>query len=192
METLLPSEIARLIYGYLEGQNCTAAAQCFLETCPLLSECRAAQKRGRRIVSRVNGLNLSEILDDYSDAHFIISEHVQSNPDDSISSTDGSKLSPQLKAVFDTLKQNGPKPTVNHSSASTQTEKVLVSDKSVTAVIETTEIRDAPPQESVAANAESQHATASTSTQVEEQETIVQIITFDSPSFSTSVSPHKR
>lgn len=68
MESLLPSEIARLVYGYLIDEKCEAAAQLFLETSEFLKECNIAQKKGRKFNTRVMGLCLVDILNLYTDA----------------------------------------------------------------------------------------------------------------------------
>jgi hypothetical protein len=58
-----------LFLGYLEELKCSRAAQEFLESSPLLSECLAAHNNGRRIISRVCGRTLNQIIDDHCDAH---------------------------------------------------------------------------------------------------------------------------
>lgn len=59
----------KLLLGYLEDLKCSRAAQEFLESCPLLSECLTAHNNGRRIISRVYGYSLKDIIDDHCDAH---------------------------------------------------------------------------------------------------------------------------
>uniref|UniRef100_A0A0A9VQD9 Uncharacterized protein n=1 Tax=Lygus hesperus TaxID=30085 RepID=A0A0A9VQD9_LYGHE len=63
MEFLLPSEIARLVYGYLEEEECTSAAKLFLETSSHLKECVNMAVKGRRFNTKVLGMGLIEILD---------------------------------------------------------------------------------------------------------------------------------
>uniref|UniRef100_V9ICQ2 DNA-directed RNA polymerase, omega subunit family protein n=1 Tax=Apis cerana TaxID=7461 RepID=V9ICQ2_APICE len=65
METLLPSEIARLVLGYLENEKCIEAAKMFLETCPHLQECRTVISNGRRFNTKVNGMTLIDIIEKF-------------------------------------------------------------------------------------------------------------------------------
>ncbi|XP_023318549.1 uncharacterized protein LOC106653667 isoform X2 [Trichogramma pretiosum] len=73
MEALLPSEIARLVLGYLQEQ-CEEAGKIFMDTCPLLQECRIVKQRGGRYSTKVGGLNLVEILDKYCAANALVQE----------------------------------------------------------------------------------------------------------------------
>ncbi|KAF6206928.1 hypothetical protein GE061_018164 [Apolygus lucorum] len=63
MDFLLPNEIARLVYGYLEEEQCTSAAKLFLETSSHLKECVNMAVKGRRFNTKVLGMGLIEILD---------------------------------------------------------------------------------------------------------------------------------
>ncbi|XP_046738622.1 uncharacterized protein LOC124406944 isoform X2 [Diprion similis] len=76
MEALLPSEIARLVFGYLEDQKCNEAARSFLEASPHLHECRTAVLNGRRFNTRVNGYTLIDIFDKFSAAHLLVQERL--------------------------------------------------------------------------------------------------------------------
>ncbi|XP_046610190.1 serine-rich adhesin for platelets-like isoform X2 [Neodiprion virginianus] len=76
MEALLPSEIARLVFGYLEDQKCNEAARSFLEASPHLHECRTAVLNGRRFNTRVNGYTLTDIFDKFSAAHLLVQERL--------------------------------------------------------------------------------------------------------------------
>lgn len=75
MESFLPSEIARLVYGYLEEEECPGAAQAFLETSIHLKECLAVAKKGRKFNTRIFGLNLVDILDLLTEAISFVKEH---------------------------------------------------------------------------------------------------------------------
>ncbi|XP_019885231.1 uncharacterized protein LOC105258201 isoform X2 [Camponotus floridanus] len=81
METLLPSEIARLVLGYLEDQKCTEAAKLFLETSPHLQECRTVLSCGRRFNTRVNGLTLMDIVEKFSAISAMIQERLNKATD---------------------------------------------------------------------------------------------------------------
>ncbi|CAH1398851.1 unnamed protein product [Nezara viridula] len=76
MESLVPSEIARLVYGYLIEENCEAAAQLFLETSSSLKECLTLQKKGRKFNTTVLGLSLVDILNLYTDAICLVKNYL--------------------------------------------------------------------------------------------------------------------
>ncbi|BES95991.1 Hypothetical protein NTJ_08800 [Nesidiocoris tenuis] len=63
MESILPSEIARLVYGYLEEDGCKTAAKTFLETSSHMKECVSIASKGRKFTTKFQGLNLVELLD---------------------------------------------------------------------------------------------------------------------------------
>ncbi|XP_043253825.1 serine-rich adhesin for platelets-like isoform X2 [Colletes gigas] len=73
METLLPSEIARLVLGYLEDQKCIEAAKTFLETSPHLQECRTVISNGRRFSTKVSGMSLIDVVENF----FVINATIQ-------------------------------------------------------------------------------------------------------------------
>ncbi|XP_014270819.1 serine-rich adhesin for platelets [Halyomorpha halys] len=76
MESLLPSEIARLVYGYLIEENCEGAAQLLLETSSSLKECLTLQKKGRKFNTTVLGLSLVDILNLYTDAVCLVKNYL--------------------------------------------------------------------------------------------------------------------
>ncbi|XP_057335876.1 uncharacterized protein LOC130674541 isoform X2 [Microplitis mediator] len=65
MEGILPSEIARLVLGYLEENECTEAAASFLTTSPHLQECRDVLQRGKKFSTKVNNFTLTYIMEKY-------------------------------------------------------------------------------------------------------------------------------
>ncbi|CAB3378086.1 Hypothetical predicted protein [Cloeon dipterum] len=73
MEALLPSEIARLVWGYLQ-KECPKAAHVFLESCPSLAEFRDARLKSRRVLNTVNGHTLLDLLADLSDTFCYVTE----------------------------------------------------------------------------------------------------------------------
>ncbi|XP_075215970.1 uncharacterized protein LOC142321616 isoform X2 [Lycorma delicatula] len=77
MESLLPSEIARLVYGYLKDEGCSEAAAKFLETSVHLNECQKIAKQGRRFHSRVMGRTLVDMLDIFSTVYCTVQEHIE-------------------------------------------------------------------------------------------------------------------
>lgn len=52
--------------GYLVENNCESAAQLFLETSDHLKECYAFQKKGRKVATKVMGLSLDDIINQYT------------------------------------------------------------------------------------------------------------------------------
>ncbi|XP_003426058.1 titin isoform X1 [Nasonia vitripennis] len=74
MDSLLPSEIARLVLGYLQEQKCEGAAKTFLETSPLLQECHLVAQRGGKYSTKVGGLNLMDILEKYCAVNAMVQE----------------------------------------------------------------------------------------------------------------------
>lgn len=78
METLLPSEVARLVLGYLEEEKCVDAAQCFLNSSPDLGEIRSIAKKGKKYPTKVNGYSLKEVLEEYSLVHSIVQDSMSS------------------------------------------------------------------------------------------------------------------
>ncbi|CAI6363275.1 unnamed protein product [Macrosiphum euphorbiae] len=65
MEPLMPSEVARLVYGYLKKEKNEDAAVCFLKTSPHLTECYQMFKANRKFNIKVNGFNLHDIFDNF-------------------------------------------------------------------------------------------------------------------------------
>ncbi|XP_008545610.1 titin homolog isoform X2 [Microplitis demolitor] len=65
MEGILPSEIARLVLGYLEENECVEAAASFLTTSPHLQECRDVLQRGKKFSTKVNNFTLTYIMEKY-------------------------------------------------------------------------------------------------------------------------------
>ncbi|XP_065220429.1 uncharacterized protein LOC135845645 isoform X2 [Planococcus citri] len=72
VEYLLPSEIARLIYGHLKATESEEVSNKFLNECPELSECRELHKQNRTFKTKANGMTLKEILDQYMSMHEMI------------------------------------------------------------------------------------------------------------------------
>ncbi|XP_069685449.1 serine-rich adhesin for platelets-like isoform X2 [Periplaneta americana] len=83
MESFLPSEVARLVYGYLESAKCNDAARNFLEKSPHLSECLAVFKEGRGFNTKPGGYSLQDILDEYCEIRSLVSERIQRLPENS-------------------------------------------------------------------------------------------------------------
>ncbi|XP_071440048.1 uncharacterized protein [Hetaerina americana] len=114
MEALLPSEISRLILGYLEEQACTAAYQTFLETCPHLKECAEAALQGMRFSTRAAGRSLRDILNEYCLIYTIVQDRIQKLPENTASQLKayGISLADQVKQLIDG-KQTGQRFHVN-------------------------------------------------------------------------------
>ncbi|KAJ8686344.1 hypothetical protein QAD02_022138 [Eretmocerus hayati] len=71
---LLPSEIARLVYGYLLSEKCTTAAQSFLDESPNLQECRKVAYSGKPFTTRVSNWALLDILETFCQVNYIVQE----------------------------------------------------------------------------------------------------------------------
>ncbi|XP_029346505.1 putative leucine-rich repeat-containing protein DDB_G0290503 isoform X2 [Acyrthosiphon pisum] len=65
MEPLMPSEVARLVYGYLKKEKNEDAAVCFLKSSPHLTECFQMFKANRNFNIKVNGFDLHDIFDNF-------------------------------------------------------------------------------------------------------------------------------
>lgn len=61
----LPSEIHRLVLGFLTDQACSNAANQFLAESHRLDEVAELLRRGRNVSLRVAGRSLLDILDDF-------------------------------------------------------------------------------------------------------------------------------
>lgn len=58
----MPSDIARLTYGYLLETNCQRTAQCFLDESPYLQEFAQGIKNGFRYSTKPYNMSLTETL----------------------------------------------------------------------------------------------------------------------------------
>ncbi|KAL7306950.1 hypothetical protein TKK_0000706 [Trichogramma kaykai] len=76
LEALLPSEVARLVYGYLNYEKCTESAKTFLHESPHLEECRTVVSCGRSFSSRVSGYTLMDILEQFCLVSSIVQEKI--------------------------------------------------------------------------------------------------------------------
>ncbi|XP_022171206.1 uncharacterized protein LOC111034342 isoform X2 [Myzus persicae] len=76
MEPLMPSEVARLVYGYLKKEKNEDAAKCFLKSSPHLTECFQMFKANRNFNIKVNGLNLHDIFDNFGTMCAMIEERI--------------------------------------------------------------------------------------------------------------------
>ncbi|XP_050055641.1 metacaspase-2-like isoform X2 [Aphis gossypii] len=76
MEPLMPSEIARLVYGYLKNEKNEDTAECFLKSSPCLTECYQMFKTKRNFNIKVNGFNLHDIFDLFGTMSSMIEERI--------------------------------------------------------------------------------------------------------------------
>lgn len=81
MDALLPSEVARLVLGYLEEEKCAEASKCFLDSSHHLNEYRILAQRGKKYPTKVNGCSLKEVLEEYCMVHSIVQESLSSMTD---------------------------------------------------------------------------------------------------------------
>lgn len=63
MENLMPSEVARLVLGYLKASGCNASWETFLKESPDLKEYAECVRRGREYPTNIGGRNLLQFLD---------------------------------------------------------------------------------------------------------------------------------
>ncbi|XP_077487899.1 uncharacterized protein LOC144098859 isoform X2 [Amblyomma americanum] len=63
MEYLMPSEIARLVLGYLKSTGCHSTWETFLRESPDLKEYAEYARRGREYPTTIGGKNLMQLLD---------------------------------------------------------------------------------------------------------------------------------
>ncbi|OXU31012.1 hypothetical protein TSAR_014189 [Trichomalopsis sarcophagae] len=76
LEALLPSEVARLVYGYLLDERCTETAQSLLNESTNLLECRRVVSCGKTFTTRVGGHTLKTILDNFCAVNSIVQDKV--------------------------------------------------------------------------------------------------------------------
>ncbi|XP_049835868.1 uncharacterized protein LOC126281191 isoform X2 [Schistocerca gregaria] len=104
METLLPSEVARLVLGYLQD-NCEDAARIFLEQSSHLAECLELAKQGRKYTTKVMGNSLIDLLQEYCAVHCLVSERSQKLPENAAEQLKQSaSLVQKLKFLIDASK----------------------------------------------------------------------------------------
>lgn len=63
MEFLMPSEVARLVLGYLKLSGCHATWESFLRESNDLKEYAECVRRGREYPTNIGGRNLVQLLD---------------------------------------------------------------------------------------------------------------------------------
>ncbi|XP_073983434.1 uncharacterized protein isoform X3 [Rhodnius prolixus] len=97
MESILPTEIARLVYGYLIEENCESAAKLFLETSLHLKECLLVTQKGRRFNTQVSGLNLLDILDKLCEVTCIVKTYIDKSKSETVAEND---LLQQLRSLL--------------------------------------------------------------------------------------------
>ncbi|KAH0552287.1 titin homolog [Cotesia glomerata] len=88
MALILPSEIARLVFGYLEENECTEAASKFFTTSPHLEECRYVSQKGRKFDTKVNDHTLTDIVEKYFLVMRFVKEKLSKMEDSDFQSTD--------------------------------------------------------------------------------------------------------
>ncbi|XP_044741084.1 serine-rich adhesin for platelets-like isoform X2 [Chrysoperla carnea] len=112
MEVLLPSEIARLVLGYLEEEKCGDAYTNFLQSSEHLKECFEFSKRGRKVPTKVTGKTLMNILDDYCKTYCIIQEQLKKMGRSDDNEPEMVNLSEQLQLLFESMESTSPTQTM--------------------------------------------------------------------------------
>ncbi|XP_069957717.1 uncharacterized protein [Cherax quadricarinatus] len=99
MASLLPSEVARLVLGFLEENKCQKASECLLKELPMLEECAQLRRRGRKANLRIGNKSLEDMLADYTDTKDHVADCSKNYPASfsKVSSTDS--LYEQVKKI---------------------------------------------------------------------------------------------
>ncbi|XP_018330085.1 uncharacterized protein LOC108740302 isoform X2 [Agrilus planipennis] len=78
MENISKQHIAKLVLGYLKDEKCKKAFRYLLESSPYLRGYLRKVKKGKPISTRICGLNLVDIINEYSVIYRIIQERLES------------------------------------------------------------------------------------------------------------------
>ncbi|KAF7994564.1 hypothetical protein HCN44_004036 [Aphidius gifuensis] len=136
MEPILPSELARLVLGYLEQENCQEAAKVFFDTSPDLSEYRKLAKLGKPFGKKIYGLTLNNIVENLVSASMLLQEKLSQISDSGSSDhinilKQSNNLMEQLKFILDEKFQrfyvNISVPTPNTSTQTTSGSPIISS-----------------------------------------------------------------
>ncbi|XP_018008203.1 uncharacterized protein LOC108665914 [Hyalella azteca] len=177
IDYLLPSELARLVLGYLERRGCTEAAKKMLEELPELSEVANLRKKNRRVLGRVWQLTLTEALLDYSYSRELVRRISSQNSHMLGHLLDSNLLSEQLRFLLSAITESKKmsqlcaeqkkrmRPSII-SESSANAKKAMIRDPSPSPLFSESETlslqKAAEPVEDVASLPESQPAAAET------------------------------
>ncbi|KAK4321061.1 hypothetical protein Pmani_008112 [Petrolisthes manimaculis] len=106
MSALLPSELARLVLGYLEENDCKQASRHLLKELPELSECSQLLQRGRRVNTRVGNQTLQDMLTDYANSRDHIMDCFKTNPASFQNVSKSNILCKQVKSLTSDIVEN--------------------------------------------------------------------------------------
>ncbi|XP_063887019.1 uncharacterized protein LOC135114827 isoform X2 [Scylla paramamosain] len=106
MASLLPSEVARLVLGYLEENGCQKSSEKLLEELAELSEFVKLKRKGRRVATRIGNQSLEDMLMDYSAAKDLMMESVRNNSATLRSVPKSGGLLCQVKALISIILKN--------------------------------------------------------------------------------------
>ncbi|XP_063217526.1 uncharacterized protein LOC134528138 [Bacillus rossius redtenbacheri] len=99
MDSLLPSEIARLVLGYLE-EECEVASRSLLQNCSYLQECYLMAQQGRAYSTKPYNKSLKQILEEYCAIRSLVSDRLKKLPESSASSLTQCSLVEQLSHLM--------------------------------------------------------------------------------------------
>nr|CAD7261244.1 unnamed protein product [Timema shepardi] len=100
MERLLPSEIARLVLGYLEEET-EDVAQNFLEKSRFLAECFALAREGIEYTTKPYGKSLKDLLNELCAVHRLVKERLSKLPESSATPIRQCSLVEQITHLID-------------------------------------------------------------------------------------------
>nr|CAD7423218.1 unnamed protein product [Timema monikensis] len=100
MERLLPSEIARLVLGYLEEET-EDVAQNFLEKSRFLAECFALAREGIEYTTKPYGKTLKDLLNELCAVHRLVKERLSKLPESSAAPIRQCSLVEQITHLID-------------------------------------------------------------------------------------------
>ncbi|XP_066967343.1 microtubule-associated protein futsch-like isoform X2 [Macrobrachium rosenbergii] len=99
MSSYLPSELARLILGYLEENGFKKSSQTLLKEVPELAEFSKLRKQGKKINTLVGNNSLEEILMDFSATKDHVRECLKNHPATFRNVPKGASLYEQIKII---------------------------------------------------------------------------------------------
>ncbi|XP_061193514.1 protein NPAT-like [Saccostrea echinata] len=112
----LPSEVARLVLGYLSDEGYVNSYKCFIKECPHLQEYLTLKRRGQNYPLHVNGLTLNQMLQEYAQYKLTDTQRRQT--------MGNAALWSQLDAVVRTLKEHTASKQNRNADGVTQSTRV--------------------------------------------------------------------
>uniref|UniRef100_T1JDK1 LisH domain-containing protein n=1 Tax=Strigamia maritima TaxID=126957 RepID=T1JDK1_STRMM len=104
MNAFMPSEIARLVLGYLKESSCFNTLRDFLDECPHLCEYRECLRNGLQYPTDIGGKNLKTILNEYYLLKLASAEN--KNPNQPNHTIDKSHITPRNDVEINTFQNS--------------------------------------------------------------------------------------